>query len=206
MESGGLVGTERKNQNKLSARNEQARGEMEKLQEEMEDTGQKIADHKTLWNWSWIPRSRKQARGRRGSNALQSTHGRPSRWEQYWQGRISQSSKVNSTECMASQHQPAPATPAHQGMEQSAGKGEGGHWDEEQRKSMRRVFGPLAPGRGSQPRVSGCFCFFDPSLFPYHGRGEGDGGAAKRRRRDQRQAVSSERRQFNRKDRISVAA
>ena len=55
------------------------------------------------------------------------------------------------------QHQSAPATPVHQGKEQSAGEGAGG---------ADRVHGPLAPqGRNQWFRGASVF---DPTLFLNH--------------------------------------
>ena len=147
VESGGPVGTERKKQNKRSARNEPTRRETEKLQEEMEDTGQKFADSSQIdVELELVITVLQAGEGRGSSNALQSTHGRPSRWEQYWQRRISQSSKVNSTGCMAGSISQPQRRQYTKGKGQSAGEGEGGHSEKEQRKSMHRVYGPLAPG------------------------------------------------------------
>ena len=95
------------------------------------------------------------------------------------------------------QHQSAPATPVHQGKEQSAGEGAGG---------ADRVHGLLAPeGRNQWFRGASVF---DPTLFLNHARmkvtevnstRQVEGGI-------QSQAVSSERRQLNNKDKISVGA
>ena len=72
------------------------------------------------------------------------------------------------------QDQPAPATPVHQGKEQSAMEGAGGDGDEEQRKAADREYGSLASeGRNQGFRAASVF---DPTLFPNNGIGEGDGG------------------------------
>ena len=158
-----MLAQSEKNQNKLSARNEQARLEIEKLQEEMEDNGQNIREE--AQNEVDLEIRESQAgECRRCCTASQSTNGCCFNStivgqfialgaEQAMQQFAILQGELNGV--YGGQHQLRQREYTKERSNQPRREEE--EIGMRSRESQRRIYGLLTPGL-SQPRVSGCFC------------------------------------------------